>query len=163
MWDYSGKAPTEIQCLQLLALFFGLCFSRFPHEDSVLSHSSHPTLTQRSGQWGWGFGPFPGFGEAVFGVSAQPFSWPFWGFPGPFPGFGVSAQPRWGFPLGSRRQTPVPEPPLGAPRKGRQKLKRASSTLRSSQAVPHPSTDRALRRLTSEFGRDPVYSARYGR
>ena len=26
----------------------------------------------------------------------------------------------------------------------------------ASQAVPHPSTDRALRRLTSEFGRDPV-------
>ena len=41
--------------------------------------------------------------------------------------------------------------------------KRASSTLRASQAVPHPSTDRALQRLTSEFGRDPVYSLRYGR
>jgi hypothetical protein len=43
------------------------------------------------------------------------------------------------------------------------KTKRASSTLRASQAVPHPSTDRALQRLTSEFGRDPVYSLRYGR
>ena len=42
-------------------------------------------------------------------------------------------------------------------------LKKADSTLRSSQAVPHPSTIRALRRLTSEFGRDPVYSSRYGR
>ena len=40
---------------------------------------------------------------------------------------------------------------------------KASSTRMASQAVPHPSTDRALRRLTSEFGRDPVYSSRYGR
>ena len=39
----------------------------------------------------------------------------------------------------------------------------AGSTLRSSQAVPHPSTNRALRRLTSEVGRDPVHSTRYGR
>ena len=29
--------------------------------------------------------------------------------------------------------------------------------------VPQPSTNRALRRLTSEVGRDLVYSARYGR
>ena len=29
--------------------------------------------------------------------------------------------------------------------------KKASSTLRASQAVPHPSTDRALQCLTSEF------------
>ena len=43
------------------------------------------------------------------------------------------------------------------------KLKKAGSTLRSSRAVPHPSTNRALRRLTSEVGRDPVYSTRYGR
>ena len=35
---------------------------------------------------------------------------------------------------------------------------RVSSTLRPSRAVPHPSTNRALRRLTSEFGRDPVHS-----
>ena len=41
--------------------------------------------------------------------------------------------------------------------------KKADSTLRCSQAVPHPSTNRALRRLTSEVGRDPVYSTRYGR
>ena len=34
---------------------------------------------------------------------------------------------------------------------------------RSSQAVSHPSTDRALRRLTSEVRRDPVHSTRYGR
>ena len=40
---------------------------------------------------------------------------------------------------------------------------KADNTLRSSQAVPHPSTDRALRRLTSEFERDPVYSTWYGR
>ena len=40
---------------------------------------------------------------------------------------------------------------------------KADSTLRSSRAVPHPSTDRALRRLTSEVRRDPVHSTRYGR
>ena len=44
----------------------------------------------------------------------------------------------------------------------RQRVK-ADSTLRSSQAVPHPSTDRALCRLTSEVRRDPVHSTRYGR
>ena len=40
---------------------------------------------------------------------------------------------------------------------------KADSTLRSSRAVPHPSTNRALRRLTSEVRRDPVHSTRYGR
>ena len=40
---------------------------------------------------------------------------------------------------------------------------KADSTLRYSQAVPHPSTNRALRRLTSEVRRDPVHSTRYGR
>ncbi len=40
---------------------------------------------------------------------------------------------------------------------------KADSTLRSSRAVPHPSTNRALCRLTSEVGRDPVHSTRYGR
>ena len=40
---------------------------------------------------------------------------------------------------------------------------KADSTLRSSRAVPHPSTNRTLRRLTSEVGRDPVHSTRYGR
>ena len=40
---------------------------------------------------------------------------------------------------------------------------KADSTLRCSQAVPHPSTNRALRRLTSEVRRDPVHSTRYGR
>ena len=43
------------------------------------------------------------------------------------------------------------------------KSRKAGGTLRSSRAVPHPSTNRALRRLTSEFGRDPVHSTRYGR
>ena len=43
------------------------------------------------------------------------------------------------------------------------KNKKANSTLRASRAVPHPSTDRALRRLTLEVRRDPVYSTRYGR
>jgi hypothetical protein len=46
---------------------------------------------------------------------------------------------------------------------GRQAKGKAGSTLRSSRAVPHPSTNRALRRLTSEVGRDPVHSTRYGR
>ena len=41
--------------------------------------------------------------------------------------------------------------------------KKADSTLRSSRAVPHPSTNRALRRLTSEVRRDLVHSTRYGR
>ena len=41
--------------------------------------------------------------------------------------------------------------------------KKASSTQSASHPVPHGSTERALRRLTSEFGRDPVYSSRYGR
>ena len=40
---------------------------------------------------------------------------------------------------------------------------KAVSTRRGSQAVPDPSTNRALRRLTSEFGRDPVFSTQYGR
>ena len=40
---------------------------------------------------------------------------------------------------------------------------KAGSTLRSSQAVPHPSTNRALCRLTSEVRRDPVHSTWYGR
>ena len=40
---------------------------------------------------------------------------------------------------------------------------KADSTQRSSQAVPHPSTNRALCRLTSEVRRDPVHSTRYGR
>ena len=42
-------------------------------------------------------------------------------------------------------------------------VSKADSTLRSSQAVPHPSTDRALCCLTSEVERDPVHSTRYGR
>ena len=40
---------------------------------------------------------------------------------------------------------------------------KAGSTPGCSQAVPHPSTNRALRCLTSEVGRDPVDSTRYGR
>lgn len=50
-----------------------------------------------------------------------------------------------------------PEFPDASPRE------KADSTLRSSQAVPHPSTNRALCRLTSEVERDPVHSTRYGR
>ena len=44
-----------------------------------------------------------------------------------------------------------------------EKDKKADSTLRSSQAVPHPSTNRALCHLTSEVRRDPVHWTRYGR
>ena len=40
---------------------------------------------------------------------------------------------------------------------------KANSTLRASRAVPHPSTDRAFHRLTSEFRWDRVYSMKYGR
>ena len=41
--------------------------------------------------------------------------------------------------------------------------RKADSTLRTSRAVPHPSTNRALCRLSSEVERDPVHSTRYGR
>ena len=40
---------------------------------------------------------------------------------------------------------------------------KAGSTPECSQAVPHPSTNWALCRLTSEVERDPVHSTRYGR
>ena len=40
---------------------------------------------------------------------------------------------------------------------------KAHNTLRSSQAVPHPSTSRALQRLASEFEWDLAYSLWYGR
>ena len=42
-------------------------------------------------------------------------------------------------------------------------FEKAGSTLRCSQAVPHPSTNRALCRFTSEVRRDPVHLTRYGR
>jgi hypothetical protein len=45
----------------------------------------------------------------------------------------------------------------------RGKSMKADSTLRTSRAVAHPSTNRALCRLTSEVERDPVHSTRYGR
>ena len=60
----------------------------------------------------------------------------------------------WGFALGCRT----------APGRAARKHKgKADSTLRCSQAVPHPSTNQALGSLTSEVRRDPVYSTRYGR
>ena len=43
------------------------------------------------------------------------------------------------------------------------KQKEADSTSRSSQAVPHPSTNQALSCLTAEVRRDLVHSTRYGR
>ena len=41
--------------------------------------------------------------------------------------------------------------------------KKVNGTRRASQAVPHPSTDRAFGCLTSEFRWDRVYSTEYGR
>ena len=41
--------------------------------------------------------------------------------------------------------------------------KEADSTSRSSQAVPHPSTNQALSCLTAEVRRDLVHLTRYGR
>ena len=61
------------------------------------------------------------------------------------------------------RWTFASEGPLSISVLRKRTKQKASSTLRASQAVPHPSTDRALQRLTSEFGRDLVYSLRYGR
>ena len=55
--------------------------------------------------------------------------------------------------------TPVAKSwPLQFPKHGAFHIK-ADSTLRSSQAVPHPSKNRALCRLTLEVRRDPVFSA----
>ena len=60
--------------------------------------------------------------------------------------------------------SPSPLLPLCKTKTWRQRKKRkANGTRRASQAVPHPSTDRALRRLTSEFGWDRVHSTQYGR
>ena len=46
--------------------------------------------------------------------------------------------------------------------KGDVQMQKVCST-RYSEAVSHPSTDRARRCLTSEFVREPVYSTWYGR
>ena len=40
---------------------------------------------------------------------------------------------------------------------------KAFGTLRTFRAVPRPSTNRTICRLTSEVERDPVHSTRYGR
>ena len=42
-------------------------------------------------------------------------------------------------------------------------LRKKANSTRCSQAVSHPSTNRARRCLTSVIGREPVYSAWYGR
>ena len=52
---------------------------------------------------------------------------------------------------------------IGNTSSGPTETEKASSTQGCSRTVPQFSTDRALRRLTAEFERDPVYSARYGR
>lgn len=44
-----------------------------------------------------------------------------------------------------------------------QKCKKNANSTRGSQAVTHPSTNRARRCLTSVIGREPVYSTWYGR
>ena len=59
--------------------------------------------------------------------------------------------------------TPAPTEAIFRKQRQTKKIKKADSTLRTSQAVPHPSTIRALSCLTSEVKRDPVYSTRYGR
>ena len=59
--------------------------------------------------------------------------------------------------------TPIRAGPSVSPCVHRYTAQKADSTLRSSRAVPHTSTNRALRRLTSEVSRDPVHSTRYGR
>ena len=59
--------------------------------------------------------------------------------------------------------TPIRAGPSVSPCVHRYTAQKADSTLRSSRAVPHPSTNRALCRLTSEVERDPVHSTRYGR
>ncbi|GBP78809.1 hypothetical protein EVAR_65319_1 [Eumeta japonica] len=48
-------------------------------------------------------------------------------------------------------------------KKKNRKDKTKANITRCSQAVTHPSTDRARRCLTSVIGREPVYSAWYGR
>ena len=53
--------------------------------------------------------------------------------------------------------------PLQTTAPPRRPNEKAGSTPGCSQAVPHPSTNRALCRLTSEVERDPVHSTRYGR
>ena len=45
----------------------------------------------------------------------------------------------------------------------KKKKKRNAYNTRYSQAVTHPSTDRARRCLTSVIGREPVFSTWYGR
>ena len=60
-----------------------------------------------------------------------------------------------------RRQSPTTA--AAAARSPRRRSQKADSTRRSSQAVPHPNTNRALRRLTSEVRKNPVHSTRYGR
>ena len=60
-------------------------------------------------------------------------------------------------------RTPAPLADWPEPQARAAETKKASSTQGCSRTVPQSSTDRALRRLTAEFERDPVYSTRYGR
>jgi hypothetical protein len=75
-------------------------------------------------------------------------------------GLAPGIAPRKGGPRAQRRELVTVTLGLLAYNTGKTK---ADSTQRSSQAVPHPSTNRALRCLTSEVERDPVHSTRYGR
>ena len=62
------------------------------------------------------------------------------------------------------QQRTGPNPPHAPPpQKPTATTTNADSTLKSSQAVVHPSTNGALRHLTSEFRRDLVHWTRYGR
>ena len=54
-----------------------------------------------------------------------------------------------------------PATALGAP--GFTGVRLGASTWAQTRPLVQPSTNRALRRLTSEVGRDPVHSTRYGR
>ena len=63
-------------------------------------------------------------------------------------------------PAAARPGLPPPTPPTGALPPW---TPPAGSTLRSSRAVPHPTANRAMRRLTLEVGSDFLHSARYGR
>jgi hypothetical protein len=52
---------------------------------------------------------------------------------------------------------------VASPSPSEEEQPNADSTLRASRAFPHPSADRALRRVSSEVRRDPARSTRHGR
>ena len=78
---------------------------------------------------------------------------------GPTQPLSTRSGPAWPAPPGAFRS------PLRCawPFSGSAAFAKADSTLRSSRAVPRPSTSRSLRRLTLEVRRDPAHSTRHGR